>query len=749
MKIREKMLLTHLSAAFIPVFLSFILLMAITWFRSGKDVQHSLANSVSEIKKRIDDQVDKHLTYSYFLSRNVEFQQKGRTILFRRDWNQISPIFNLKLFEVSYRDKVSMREFISPEYSMYITSSNQISKMWQRLSQPYYHRGYRQAFPEIASNTLVIRNTSLVYDYLANEKTGLVVVSFPVDLNFLDEVRNEEPDTVLFCVTSNDVVFSEQKFNDSPRIKQVIRRMLNQESDRYYSLRLPGSGRYYFYYSPLFRLNNQTLAYVGVLKGFTQVARFYSLFRWVSLIVFLLSAAFGVLIAINRSSSLTRPLEELSRIVQGFQKNYQPIQAPQKIEDEIDTLYFSFSQMSDSILKYKNTIDSYNTLLSHEVEEKTRELLNKIRSLSLINDFSSFVLKMDTLDEQKFLERSVQKIAELLELCHISVYTMQNRNIKQVYHLSRDKKLNKKNKIEKVERVALDFVKHVFMQGGHPRHSAQTITFQASPVYFIDQIEYVLVYMGQYRKKEFIEDSLLTLSNLLSLSVYTLRINSEKIQSEKMASLGQFASTVIHDIKNPLGLIKGAVEILNDDDYTEKEKQEYHTIINRELDMLLSMLNDIMDFARGNMSLTLDSVEIDQLMQDLLKFYKKKIEDHKLKLIVDLKAGLTMQLDRNRIWRVFSNIVSNAIEAMEPGGTLSIKTVKKMQDVMVMITDTGKGIPQPLQQRIFEPFVTFGKEGGTGLGLAIVKRIVDAHGGNVTFSSTPGKGTSFYIFLPF
>lgn len=748
MKIREKLLLTHLSAAIIPVLLSFVLLMFITWLRSRIDVQNSLSTSITEIKKRIDTIIDRHLSYSYFLSRNVEFKEKGKTIVFKKDWNQISPIFNLKLFEVSYTDRISMREFISPEYASYITTTNQVSLMWRRLTEAYFHRGYRQAFPEIVSNVLVIRNTSLVYDYTEMEKIGLVVVSFPMDSLMLDEIRNEEEDTILFCATSNDIVFSSESFNSMVNLKKKIRHLLSLDSEKYYSLRVPGEGRYYFYYSPLFNYKNQTLAYIGVLKGLTQVTQFYAIFRWVSLIVFLLSAIFGILFAVRRSRSLTQPLEQLSSSMVDFHKNYQPIQPPARIEDEIDSLHLSFSQMSESIIRYKETLDSYNTLLTHEVEAKTHELLNKIRSLSLINDFSSYILKMDAMEENRFLDKAVSKIAELLDLCHIAVYSMKNRELSQVCRISPDKKIQKKPLQQKLDRICGDLAQHAFLKGGHPCHSAQSITLQAFPVHFIDQIEYVLVCMGHYRKREFIGDSLLTLSNLLSLSLFTLRINTEKIQSEKMASLGQFASTIVHDIKNPLGLIKGAVEILGDEDYSEQEKQEYQVILHRELEMLTNMLNDILDFARGSISLFRDEVLPDELIQELAKFYQKKLKEHRIKLKLDLNLPFSLKLDRNRIWRALTNIVTNAIEAMEPGGTITIKTMKKMQDVMIMITDTGKGIPPTYQARIFEPFVTFGKENGTGLGLAIVKKIIDAHGGNITVSSTPGKGTSFYLFLP-
>ncbi len=735
-------------AALIPVLLSFTLLMVVTLYRSRKEVQKTLSRDVLDIKQRITEKIDLQLSYSYFLSRNVEFLNKGQTVVFRKDWNQITPIFNLKLFEVTYFEKVTMREFISEDYSIFTIAPETITNIWHTLSMPYYHRGFRQAFPEIISNTLVLRNTAIVYDYKKKYKTGLVIVSFPVDQAFLQEIKNEK-DMIVFSVTSNGIVFSDEELNSSNILKKKIDKILLEEQDKYYSLTIPGRGRFYLYSTSLFSQDKKTLAQLGVLKGFSQVNEFFRLFRWVSFIVFVISAIFGVFFAIRRSNRITQPLVYLSKVVNSFQKSYKKIDAPRVIEDEIDSLHASFADMSDSILRYKETVDSYNSLLTREVEEKTKDLLNKVRSLSLINDFSSYILKLDTMEEDKFLEKSLQKMSELLGLCYISVYNMKSNNLERVYDLVRNKELNKKKTLHKLEHLSQRAAKKVFSQGDYVQYSYQSISIQACSVYFIDQIEYVLVYLGEFHKKHYIEDSFRTLSNLLSLSLYTMRINHEKIKSEKMASLGQFASTVIHDIKNPLGLIKGAIEILSDDDYSDKEKQEYSVIVNRELDMLISMLNDIMDFARGQISLVKESVEIDKLIKDIMKFYKKKTDESKIKVQLNLNSKLSMEIDRNRVWRALGNIISNAIDAMDPGGSLTIKTEKKMQDLMIMITDTGTGIPDWLAANIFEPFVTYGKKGGTGLGLAIVKRVVEAHGGNITFSSTRHQGTSFYIFLPF
>jgi signal transduction histidine kinase len=104
-------------------------------------------------------------------------------------------------------------------------------------------------------------------------------------------------------------------------------------------------------------------------------------------------------------------------------------------------------------------------------------------------------------------------------------------------------------------------------------------------------------------------------------------------------------------------------------------------------------------------------------------------------------------IDPEKISRVFMNIMKNALEAMDKGGKFSIVADQEGDYIVFKLSDTGKGIPPEIRDRLFDSFVTSGKEGGTGLGLAIVKKMIDQHKGKIEVDSEPGKGTTFKLYF--
>jgi signal transduction histidine kinase len=104
-------------------------------------------------------------------------------------------------------------------------------------------------------------------------------------------------------------------------------------------------------------------------------------------------------------------------------------------------------------------------------------------------------------------------------------------------------------------------------------------------------------------------------------------------------------------------------------------------------------------------------------------------------------------IDPEKVSRVFMNIMKNALEAMDPGGTFSLIANSVDGEVEFLLSDTGKGIPAEIKDRLFDSFVTSGKKEGTGLGLAIVKKIIEQHDGKIEVESEPGKGTTFKIYF--
>ena len=109
---------------------------------------------------------------------------------------------------------------------------------------------------------------------------------------------------------------------------------------------------------------------------------------------------------------------------------------------------------------------------------------------------------------------------------------------------------------------------------------------------------------------------------------------------------------------------------------------------------------------------------------------------------------MTLELDRQKLLRVLHNIVGNALDAMRPGGTLSVETARRAGRIILAISDTGCGMDQETAARIFEPFFTRGKDEGFGLGMATVKRLVEQHGAAISVESAPGSGTRVELAFP-
>ena len=232
------------------------------------------------------------------------------------------------------------------------------------------------------------------------------------------------------------------------------------------------------------------------------------------------------------------------------------------------------------------------------------------------------------------------------------------------------------------------------------------------------------------------------------MKMHSINMQKSKIESEKLASIGQFASTVIHDIKNPLTVIKSMVEALKDPDYSEEEKTNYYIILKSEIDRLTNMLNDILDFSKGRLNLMKEAIDIDEFILKLLNTYQKILGDKKILVHTNLKADCRIFIDQYRIWRSIGNIIQNSLDVLSVSGTLTLSTSSTSDSVEISIRDNGPGIPKEDQAQLFQPFFSYGKKNGTGLGLSIVKKIIESHNGELWFETTTGKGTTFFIRLP-
>jgi two-component system NtrC family sensor kinase len=222
---------------------------------------------------------------------------------------------------------------------------------------------------------------------------------------------------------------------------------------------------------------------------------------------------------------------------------------------------------------------------------------------------------------------------------------------------------------------------------------------------------------------------------------------SQLIRTEKLASLGQLAAGVAHEINNPLGTITIYAHILlKGMDKDDPRREDVELIVN-ESNRAKEIVQGLLSFARET-KLRPGPVNVNDLLEDVLGLVVNQSLFHNIKTRKSLFQGLpTIVADETQLKQVFLNIILNAAQAMEGNGKLSITTTPERKQIKVKIRDTGPGIPPEVVKNIFSPFFTT-KEKGTGLGLAISYGIIERHNGKIDVETALGKGSAFIVSLP-
>ncbi|MBD3344113.1 MAG: GAF domain-containing protein [Chitinivibrionales bacterium] len=222
----------------------------------------------------------------------------------------------------------------------------------------------------------------------------------------------------------------------------------------------------------------------------------------------------------------------------------------------------------------------------------------------------------------------------------------------------------------------------------------------------------------------------------------------EKRRSEKQALIGTMLSSIVHDMRNPLSGISGFVQLIRRKS-DEHKIQSYCDIILDRLGYIEKMNSELLLFVRGkSIELEKTAIVLKKYFEDLLVGFKSSFSNSSITIEFECSERIEIQADFDRLTRVFTNILNNAREAIQTEGIIGIELTRKDNCAIIKISDSGNGMPAHVQEKIFQPFVTFGKKGGTGLGMAIAKNIIDKHNGTIEIDSKLGKGTTFIINLP-
>lgn len=224
-------------------------------------------------------------------------------------------------------------------------------------------------------------------------------------------------------------------------------------------------------------------------------------------------------------------------------------------------------------------------------------------------------------------------------------------------------------------------------------------------------------------------------------------------REERLTTIGRLLSGVIHDLKTPLTVISGYVQMMQKAD-KRAVREEYAELALKQFQHIGAMQRDILEFARGERTTFVRKVYLAQFFGDVKEQLQTQLAKSGVELVIDLQDRGTARFDEGKILRIIHNLARNAAEAMQnTGGKFTIKVARakptktQPETLVVTFSDTGPGIPKEIEHRLFQSFVTSGKKGGTGLGLAITKRFAEEHGGSIAVKSS-SKGVTFTLRLP-
>ncbi len=291
----------------------------------------------------------------------------------------------------------------------------------------------------------------------------------------------------------------------------------------------------------------------------------------------------------------------------------------------------------------------------------------------------------------------------------------------------------------KVERVLLRTLKQRHKNGLYS-HAAEIDAFCAMAEVFMKDTR----------------EQVRTVKRIMSMEKYAKGLEERIKESEaklktasRMATIGETAAMVGHDIRNPLQSIMGDLYLLREiqeDMPNGRRKQairECVDSISESTDYISKIITDLQDFARP-LHPQYDDIEPSELVENV---FKTIAVPSNITLKLDTKADLKLKTDPTFIRRALTNLVKNAIEAMPEGGVLTVSISVLRNSALITVEDTGKGIPEEAKSNLFKPLFTT-KAKGQGMGLAVTKRLIDAAKGKISYESQEGKGTKFVIRLP-
>ncbi len=224
----------------------------------------------------------------------------------------------------------------------------------------------------------------------------------------------------------------------------------------------------------------------------------------------------------------------------------------------------------------------------------------------------------------------------------------------------------------------------------------------------------------------------------------------EVLESERLALVGRFASSIVHDLKNPLNIIGISADMACMATSTPESRQVSKARIRKQVDRISNMVNELLEFAQGaNTNFVLAKIDYRRFVNQLVDEVQPEVALKSAAIeFITQPPEVMVKVNPQRVARVFHNLIGNATDAMPSGGKIKLRFELADHKVVTEIEDTGEGIAPEIADRLFQAFATFGKANGTGLGLSICKKVIQDHHGAIYARNSPDGGAIFGFSLP-
>lgn len=394
--------------------------------------------------------------------------------------------------------------------------------------------------------------------------------------------------------------------------------------------------------------------------------------------------------------------------------------------------------------------------------EQVRALTAAVRdsAAAVVDSVSDFVVQMDAIEASDRVRASWSRLAEGAEASNVLLLDPHSRvllRLKEPFSFGRD--------VVTLDRAAL--TRAYIGEAAHSplyEKDRQYLRSGYAPVVDDDGgvMGAVVVEGGSsaFRPLEAIRASLLVAALLASILIVVIglayvrmvghlnRIEENLRHTDLLASVGQVAAGVAHEIRNPLAVLRGASQRLQKhENLNQAQRVELLAMIDEEVGRMGTVVQTFLDLSRRPKGEDV-FFELKPVLDRSLEILRVELDRSKVTVEYDWEAPqMAMEGDPNAMHHVFLNLALNARDVMPAGGLLRVKVQGKKGEARIMFEDTGPGVPKGMRTKIFEPFYTT-RATGTGLGLAFVDRIVTEHGGSVTVGNAPAGGALFEIRLP-